>query len=62
MRVLLHDAVAVAGDPDVVLVVDEAAVMPLGRTFPIAQAFATLPAVSNSITVRRGPNREFRAS
>ena len=36
MRILLHDAIAVAGDPDVVLVVDEAAVNAVGQHIPVA--------------------------
>ena len=36
VRILLHDAVAVARDPDVVLVVDEAAVNAVGQDVPVA--------------------------
>ena len=36
MRILLHDAVAVARDPDVVLVIDEAAVKADEENIPVA--------------------------
>src|SRR6266487_4540537 len=36
MRILLHDTIAVTGDPDVVLVIDEAAVNAVGQHIPVA--------------------------
>ena len=43
VRILLHDAVAVAGDPDVVLVVDEAAVNAVGQDIPVAPRVHDVP-------------------
>src|SRR5262249_10647444 len=36
VRILLHDAVAIARDPDVVLVIDEAAVNAVGQNISVA--------------------------
>jgi hypothetical protein len=49
VRVFLHDAVAVAGDPDIVLIVDKATVDAIGQEALSPQA-TVLPSVSNSIT------------
>ena len=48
VAVLLDDGVAIAGDPDIVPAVDEAAVQPFGRTAASPHAFTTLPCVDHT--------------
>src|SRR5580704_11343527 len=49
VAVFLNDSVAVASSPEIVFVVDYAAVSRVRRRFPVAEAVQTLPSASNSM-------------